>query len=550
MGNEKSKLNKNLDSQTTQFNPNKLYVSSKEPENLKSISPSTSGQFDESDKMEEIKIRESLIIEPDLFVKQSNLNPLDTYTLIEKIGEGYYGEVWKVENKITGNICAMKKMIKKQKTSIEDEIGIMNEIEVMKKLDHPNIVKIFKFYITEEAFYLIMELCSVGELYYEIINCESFTEEKAAYIMYQILSVVFYCHSNNIIHRDLKPENILIEKKESNGFIRIKICDFGTAKMFEKGRIERKIVGSSYYIAPEVLSKNYDEKCDLWSCGVIMYILLSGRAPFEGNTDQEVMEKVRLGKYSLSVTPFDKISNEAKDLIQSLLKIDPLDRISADEALKHPWFITNNTRQKVNDILKDPYKEKIIEKFMSNLKAYRNINRLQQISVAYLVHNFPQMEEIENAYKVFNKFDVNGDGRVSREEFKGGLRSFTSLSQEQLEEESERIYKVIDTNYNGFIELEEFVRAAIDKSIFINNDILKFAFLFLDKNETGKITIEDLIEIFNQNNSNICNPVIEKQLRSIFEEVDLNKDGKISFEEFKIMMKQILDVNGDHNTSN
>jgi hypothetical protein len=133
MGNEKSKLNKNLDSQTTQFNPNKLYVSSKEPGNLKSISTSTSGQFDESDKMEEIKIRESLIIEPDSFVKQSNLNPLDTYTLIEKIGEGYYGEVWKVENKITGNICAMKKMIKKQKTSIEDEIGIMNEIEVMKK---------------------------------------------------------------------------------------------------------------------------------------------------------------------------------------------------------------------------------------------------------------------------------------------------------------------------------------------------------------------------------------------------------------------------------
>ena len=116
--------------------------------------------------------------------------------------------------------------------------------------------------------------------------------------MYQIFSAVNYCHSMNIIHRDLKPENILIEKKEGKKYS-IKIIDFGTAKLYEKNKKEKKVIGSSYYIAPEVLTENYNQMCDLWSCGVILYILLSGKAPFAGKTDSIILEKIKIGKYNM-----------------------------------------------------------------------------------------------------------------------------------------------------------------------------------------------------------------------------------------------------------
>ena len=171
-----------------------------------------------------------------------------------------------------------------------------------------------------------------------IVDKGPFNEAYSAYVMFQILSAINYCHNMKIIHRDLKPENILIVERDKNNYPRIKICDFGTSKMFEKGAVQRKLVGSSYYIAPEVLKKRYDEKCDIWSCGVILYILLSARPPFAGDSDKEIMENVSTGKYDLQSSPFNKVSKSGKDLIQKLLVMDPKKRISAQEALTHNWF--------------------------------------------------------------------------------------------------------------------------------------------------------------------------------------------------------------------
>ena len=155
------------------------------------------------------------------------------------------------------------------------------------KMDHPNIVKIFGFYITSNYYYLITEYCEGGSLFDLIINNNGpFTEIQSSYIMHQLFSVVNYCHKMKIIHRDLKPENILVNKNE-NGFVQIKVCDFGTSLMFNRGEVQDELVGSIYYIAPEVLKKKYNSKCDLWSCGVIMFILLTGVPPFGGNNNRE-----------------------------------------------------------------------------------------------------------------------------------------------------------------------------------------------------------------------------------------------------------------------
>jgi calcium-dependent protein kinase len=480
------------------------------------------------------------MINPDVLVEKSSKSPFDYYTIISKIKESFNDEVLKVKNIITGYDCVMKQIIKRHNTTITEEMEIINEIEMMKKLDHPNLIKIFQFFSTPESYFIIMENCEGGELYDEIIKNGPFNEDQAAFILYQMFSAIFYCHSNNIIHRDLKPENIVIEKKEENRYLRIKIADFGASKIYEKGRIERKIVGSSYYIAPEVLKKNYNEKCDLWSCGVILYILLSARPPFNGENDQEILENVIKGKYDLNSPPFDNITNEAKSLISSLLIIDPVQRISASQALEDPWFKKNSTKQKLNKIFINPQNEKLIEKFLTNLKSYKSSNVLQQASLAYIVHNFPQLEEIENCNKFFNYVDLNGDGKITKEELLHSLVEFTGYNKEDLEQEVKNIFNNIDYNQNGYVELEEFVSAAIDKKDILTDNFLKFAFRFFDKNNIGFITLNDIKSTFDSDENNKYNPDLEKQLNVIIDDVDLNKDGKISFEEFKLMMAKLL----------
>ena len=165
----------------------------------------------------------------------------------------------------------------------------------------------------------------------------------------------------NIVHRDLKPENILIVGKDKDGYPTIKIANFGTSKIFEKGEVQRKLVGSSHYIAPEVLKKSYNEKCDIWSCGVIMYLLLSARQPFEGKDDNDIMESVAIGKYDLEKAPFDKLSPDALDLIRKCLTMNFKQRISAQDALKHRWFKENESQKMLNEINDENTMKTLIE---------------------------------------------------------------------------------------------------------------------------------------------------------------------------------------------
>jgi len=480
-------------------------------------------------KIDEVAINSNLI------VSQSQGSPFENYTKDSVLGEGSFGTVYKVKQNQLKIERAMKEIKRNPKNISKDsEIEIMNEIDILKQMDHPNIVKIFEFFIQPTAFYLVTEFCSGGELFNRIVEKGPFSEEFTAFIMYQIFSAVFYCHSMGIIHRDLKPENILIDSiDKKNNFVRIKIIDFGTAKIYEKGSIEKKIIGSSYYIAPEVLNKNYTEKCDLWSCGVIMYILLAARAPFEGKTDQEIMSRIMTGKYDMSIPQLSKISSEAKQLINSLLQKDPSKRINAELAMNHIWFKKFQTRDKLNLITSDKMK------YINNLKVHRKSNVLQSAALAYLVHNFTQLNSVQELYKLFNWIDYNGDGKITREELLKGFREYWSIESDNLEEEVNKIFLNIDDDLNGHIECEEFVRAGIDKNIFLTDDILRFAFRYFDRDGSGEITPDEIKTVFFPNKIE-SDSKIDRKLRKIFGEVDVNNDGKISFQEFAHVMKSIL----------
>ena len=232
-----------------------------------------------------------VLIDENVIVSKGVKNPREIYIREKALGQGSFGTVYLVKHIQLQRYYAMK-VIRKKIKDISDEESLMSEINILRRLDHPNIVKITDFYNLKYEYNIVTEYCREGELFDEIKKNSPFSEALAGWYMKQILQAVCYCHGNHIIHRDLKPENILISKRLKSGFHHIKIIDFGTAKVFSREKRENALIGSAYYIAPEVLNKNYTEKCDIWSCGIIMYILLTGRPPFNGKTEEEIMRKI------------------------------------------------------------------------------------------------------------------------------------------------------------------------------------------------------------------------------------------------------------------
>ena len=471
----------------------------------------------------------------DVIVSGNEINPEKIYLKTQLLGSGAFGEVWLVHHKDLDRDFAMK-IIKKRKNRSNDEKDILNEIGILKKLDHPKILKVIDFYSTPKKYYIITEYCPEGELFNEIIKVGKFDEGQAAFIINQILKAVTYCHKMNIIHRDIKPENIMITNREKNGCLQVKLIDFGTAKIFEKGHQENKYVGSSYYMAPEIIKRKYDEKCDLWSIGVILYILLTGRPPFDGNDDDEILENVKKGVYDKWAYPFPLLSAHAKDLIFKLLQYDPKKRLSAEESIEHPWFKTAEFKKKdkVNTIPPELARELI-----QNMTKYRSDNMLKCAVIAYLVHHITNTEECFEASKLFIKIDLNSDGRIEKHELVQGFEKYWGISKEEAKEKVDLIFANIDTDFNGFIEYEEFVRAAVNSSIFMSQNYLKFAFNYFDRDSSGDITFEEIKKRFTQNSKN-TNPKVDKELKEIFDKIDINGDGSISFGEFCKMMKNIM----------
>ena len=468
-------------------------------------------------------------LEHNPLISQIKSDPSADYTIIKELGSGSFATVHLVKHNISGVIRAMKAIKKSVGIDDEDnELEIINEINILMKMDHPNIVKIFEFYNSPTHYYLITEYCEGGCLFDLIINYFKnkgpLKEIQASYIMHQVFSAINYCHKMKIIHRDLKPENILVDKNE-NGLIKIKICDFGTSLCFKRGDIQDKVVGSIYYIAPEVLQKRYNSKCDIWSCGVIMYILLTGGPPFQGSSNKIILSKILEGKYDK--TKLNKRCKACIDLIDKLLEKDVNKRIKADAALRHKWFQIYKSKEIRADI-EDP---KIIEKYLKNLKNYKKSSKIQEIALAYLVHNHPELEEVDNACKLFTIIDKKGNGKITKEELFNGLSQF--YKNEKLKDDVNKIFEKLD-NGTKYLEYEKFVGAAIDKSIFLTDDSIKFAFNYFDKEGKGEITIDDIISIFS---GDVLSKSEVIKIRKMIKDASSSHDEKIRFLDFCEIMK-------------
>jgi calcium-dependent protein kinase len=434
------------------------------------------------------------------------------YSFGEKIGSGSFGSVRIATHKNSGHKRAVK-IIKKDEQ--EDEEKLFLEVDILAKLSHPNIMLVFECYEDSTNFYIISEICEGGELFDCIAEKGHFTEKDAALVMKQILSAINYSHDNNIVHRDLKPENILLDFKSD--IAHLKIIDWGGARYFKKNKKMSKINGTPYYIAPEVLDEKYDEKCDIWSCGVILYILLSGYPPFNGDTDVDIMKSVRKGVYDFDTDEWKTVSSEAKDLISNMLKYDPAQRFSAKQVLSHVWFKKAMENAKVT----------LNESVTVNMKKFKQNKRLEEAAINFIATQLIGKEEKHKLQEQFENWDKNGDGVLSRDEIYDG---FCKLYGEVIAaKEVDEIMKNVDLDGNGYIDYNEFLTVSINRDKVLMQENLECAFKAFDIDNSGKISLDELMHVFKNKNDKAA---FEKMIKK----VDKNDDGEISFDEFKVIM--------------
>lgn len=448
----------------------------------------------------------------------------DFYTTVSQtLGEGSYGTVCSVKGipgKRDDAPRAMKTMSKRPKGMKSEEAvaayiqRCRAEVEIMRMLDHPSIVRLVETFEDAKFCYLIMERCNGGELFDKIIELGSFTERQAGVLMRNALSAIFYCHSHKICHRDLKPENFLFQHPaidiENNP---IKIIDFGLACRFEDGVFLKTKAGTPYYVAPEVLTGRYAQKCDVWSLGVIIYVLLAGYPPFYGDDDQQILAMVRKGKFDFPPEEWSGISPAAMEVITEMLVVDPEKRMSAEAAYNHTW--TQSKELPCTNLQTD---------FIKKLKSFHNTNSLKKMALTIIAHSL-QEEEIKSMKETFQALDTNGDGVLSLDEIQKGMvqcgvdipENFTS------------VLRSLDSDGSGSIEYTEFLAATLSEAQSKCEHTCWTAFKVFDLDGDGKITQAELREVLKTGVSGI-------DAQKMIEENDLDGDGEIDFEEFMAMM--------------
>lgn len=465
--------------------------------------------------------RGSVILFPGQFVQNLPESIYTYYEIKDSLGSGSYGTVVSAIHKSSREMRAIKIINKFKLQSEESRNKVINEVLILRKLDHPHIVKIYEFYEDEFNLYVVMELCKGGELLDTIIKNGCMSEGDASMFMKQILSAVFYMHSQNIVHRDLKLENMLLESQTTKN---IKIADFGTACEMLPGRKLSQMIGTINYIAPEIFKKNYTEKCDMWSCGVIMYILLTGKLPFSAKTKKQTINLIIKGEFNMNCGEWNAISKDAKELIKRFLELNYNKRISAQDAYNINWVQSSGIPE-INQTL--------IQQVIQNLTTFGDTSKFQRAVIRFIVSQLLSQSERNELDTIFKTFDTSGDGKINEKEFVGYCKKIFGSSMNEAEIKS--IMTRVDTDKSGFIDYSEFLAAAMDRKKLLSLERLEKAFEAFDKDKNGKISAQEL-KLMLESTTKLELDTYKR----LIQEVDQNGDELVDFKEFKDMMSGLV----------
>jgi len=442
-----------------------------------------------------------------------NLRPsvMPLFIKEEILGNGASCEVAKMTRKNDGAEFAVKIMKRDDKWN---PILFKQEYELLTTLNHPNILGYEDCYMDKTDFYLCTSLCKGGELFDKIKEKKKFNEVEAADIMNTIISAIGHCHDLSIVHRDLKPENIVYKTKAKKELV---IIDFGDAKIIKEDQIYEDFVGTAFYLAPECIRNRTGEelkKSDMWTIGVIAYVLLTGRPPFYGKTNKEILRKIIRAKYYWPKN--SKVSSSGRDFVGKLLQKEPANRYSAAEALQHKWLKGSAGTEDLGVDL------------LTNIANYSKASKLKKVLVRMLANEMTESDH-DNLKKQFDQMDADGNGQIDKKELtefimkQGGSRTDAEIR-------AKHIIAAVDHDGDGMLNVQEYKNAKLSGMIGNDEALLKTNFQRIDENNDGFITHDELSKLFNW--------TLTKELISLMiKEIDENQDGKISFDEFMKAMK-------------
>jgi len=407
-----------------------------------------------------------------------------------------------------------------KKTAKESKTLYQNESKILQLLKHPNILEFVSAFEDAKTYNILTVLCRGGELF-DRVSKGRFTEKVAAHLTKQMLSAVDCCHRNSVVHRDLKPENFVFETdaEDSN----MKLIDFGCAKLVKDTELIRDVAGSPYYAAPCVLLEEWRDKrtgavwksADMWSVGVIIFMLVCGYPPFNGRTQDAIFDKIKKGKFKFPSRPAGEpgLSEEVKDLISRLLTMDMKQQLTVDKALEHPW-VTG----KAQDI-------EIPASVIKSLTTFQKQTKLRA-AVGRVLRNEITESDKEGLAALFQQFDINGDGKLNADEINNLMRHIGHS-----DEEAKILMNMWDEDHNGVIDMEElksgFASSKLGDS---NKQELANAFKKFDIDGDGFVSAAEI--------EKMCGLDV-KETKKLISEVDKNGDGRVSFEEWLGAMKGV-----------
>lgn len=445
----------------------------------------------------------------------------DKYSIGKLLGHGQFGYTFVATDKINGDRVAVKRIDKNKMIlpiAVED---VKREVKIFRALTgHENVVQFHNAFEDDSYVYIVMELCEGGELLDRILSKKDsrYTEKDAAIVVRQMLKVAAECHLHGLVHRDLKPENFLFKSTKEDS--PLKATDFGLSDFIKPGKKFQDIVGSAYYVAPEVLKRQSGPESDVWSIGVITYILLCGRRPFWDKTEDGIFKEVLKGKPDFTRKPWPSISTSAKDFVKKLLVKDPRARLTAAQALSHPWV------REGGDASEIPVDISVL----SNMRQFVKYSRFKQFALRALASTLNE-DELANLKDQFDAIDVDKSGSISLEEMRHALAK--DLPFKMKEPRVVEILQAIDINTDGLVDFSEFVAATMHVHQLEEHDSEKWqlrsqaAFEKFDVDRDGFITPEELR----------MHTGLKGSIDPLLEEADIDKDGKISLPEFRRLLR-------------